>query len=145
MFQVGDALADLNSFHARDRHDIAREHRFRFVPLEPAEREQLRDFGWLHRAVQFCDADFRAARKLALEHARDRNASQIFAIVEIRHLNLQRLFGITRRRRNGGDDLFKQRLKVRRRIADLVDAPRRAAHWCKARENRAGLRWRRDR
>ena len=143
--EIGDALADLNALDARDRHDVAREYLLGFVAIEPAEREQLRDLRRLNFSVELGDADFRSALQRSLKHARNRQAAEKIAVIEVRDLNLQHGFGIARRRRNRRDDLLEERLERRRAVVELAvrDTGLRIA--CKSPENRAGLRWRRDR
>ena len=48
----------------------------------------------MQRAIQLGDADFFAGVHGAVEHARDGEAAQIVAVVEIGHQNLQRAVGI---------------------------------------------------
>ena len=69
--EVGDAFADLNSFHSGDGHDVARRNLLGFVAFQSAEREKLGDLRRLNRSVQFRDAHFGAALQRALKNAGD--------------------------------------------------------------------------
>ena len=65
--QIGDAFADLNSFHARDGHDIAGINRLGFIAFEPAEREELGDFGRLNRRRSISRCQLRRRASACLE------------------------------------------------------------------------------
>ena len=117
--EVGDAFADLNAFDARNRGDVARGYFFRFVAFEAAEREKLRNFRRLNRAIQLRNSDFGAALQRSLKNAGDGHAPEKFAVIEIRHLNLQHRRGVAGRRRNRSDDLLEERLKIGRIVADF--------------------------
>ena len=117
--EVGDALADLNSLDARDRDDVSGADLFGFVAFEAAKRKKLRNLGGLNRSVELRDSHFGAALESSLKNARDGEAPQKIAVVEIGDLNLQHGLGIARRRRNRSDDLLEERLEIRRVVADL--------------------------
>ena len=117
---VDDALAHLNAFDAGDGDEISRNNAFRFIAFESTEGVELGDARRDHLAVELADADVGAALDGAVEDAADRDASQKFAVVEVHHLNLQRAFGIARRRRNRFHDGFEQRQQILRIVADLV-------------------------
>ena len=57
--------------------------------------------------------------KVPLKNARDGDAPEKFAVIEVGHLNLQRGRGIARWRRNGCDDLFEERLQSGGIVADF--------------------------
>ena len=118
--EIGDAFADLNAFDAGNRDDIACRNFLGFVAFEAAKREKLRDFRGLNRSVQFRDAHFGAALQRSLKNARDGDAPEKIAVIEVGDLNLQHGRGIARRRRNRSDDLFEERLEIRRIVADFA-------------------------
>ena len=90
IFGVGDGFADGDAFHAGDRHDVSQRGFGDVHALQAGEREQLGDLRLVQRAVELGDADVFAGVHGAVEDARDGEASQIVAVVEIRHQNLQR-------------------------------------------------------
>ena len=90
VFGFGNGLADGDAFDAGDGDDVA-QFRFRDVgSLQAGERKQLRDLGFMQRAVELGDGDFLAGMHFSVEDARDGEASQIVAVVEVRHEDLQR-------------------------------------------------------
>ena len=112
IFGVGDGLADGDAFDAGDGDDVA-QRGFRDVgSLEAGEGKQLGDLGLVQRSVQLGDGDVFASVHASVEHARDGQAPEIVAVVEIRHQNLQRAGGIALRRRNGVDDRLEQRPQI---------------------------------
>ena len=109
---VGDGLTDRDSFYARDRNDVS-EFGFRNIhALQAGEGKQLGDLGLLERAIALGDADFFSGPHRAVEHARNGQASEIVAVVQVRDQNLQRPVRIALRWRNGLHDRIKQRLEV---------------------------------
>ena len=109
IFEGGDALADLNAFHAGDGHDVARDNGFGFIAFEPAEGVKLRDFGGNERAVQLADAHFFAAIERAVEDAADRQAPQKFGVIEIGDLELEDAGGIAGGTGDAVDDGLEER------------------------------------
>ncbi len=111
----GNGLADRDAFDARDRDDVS-QLRFGDVgALQSRERKQFRDLGLVQRAVELGDGDFFAGMHLSVEDARDRQPSQIVAVVEVRHQNLQRTRRVALGMRNRLDDRVEQRTQVFRR------------------------------
>jgi len=95
MFEIRDALADLNSFDARDGHNVARFNLVGFIAIESAKRVELGDLGRHKVARKFHDAHIGAALERAFKNARDGQPSEILAVIEIGNLNLQRGRGIS--------------------------------------------------
>ena len=116
--EIGDAFADLDSFHSGDGDNFARGNFFGFVAFQAAKRKELGDLGGQQRSIQLGDAHFGAALERPLENAGNGHASQKIAVIKIGHLNLQHGRGIARRRRNGGDDLLEERLESRRSVVE---------------------------
>ena len=87
---VGNGLADGDAFDARDGDDVA-EFGFGDVgALQSGERKQFGDLGFLQCAVELGDGNVFAGVHRSVEHARDGEASEIVAVIEIRDQNLQR-------------------------------------------------------
>ena len=100
----GDGLADGDAFHAGDGDDVA-QFGFRDVgALEAGEGKQLRDLRLVQRAIELGDGDFFAGVHLSVEHARDGQAAEVVAVVEVGDENLQRTGCIALGMRNGFDD-----------------------------------------
>ena len=112
---VGDGLADGDAFHAGDRDDVAQRGFGDVDALQSGEGKQLGDFGFVQRAIELGDANVFAGVHGAVEHARDGEAPQIVAVIEIGHQNLQRARGIALGCRNRLDDGFEQRAASFRR------------------------------
>src|SRR5579862_352886 len=92
--EIGDRFADLNSFDTCDGNDVTSFHFLRFIAIEAAKGEKLGDLCGQDLSVEFRDAYFGAANECPLENARDGDASEKIAVVEIRDLDLQRSRGI---------------------------------------------------
>ena len=118
--QIRDALADLNVFDASDRDDITCGNRFGFVAFQSAKGKKLGDLRRLDFAVQLADAYFLAALQSSIEHARDGDAPQKLAVIQVHHLNLQYARGIARRRGNMLHDGFKQGQQIFRIVTEFV-------------------------
>ena len=111
---AGDGLADGDAGDAGYGDDIA-QFGFRDVgALQAAEAEELGDLDLFDLTAQLGDADFFAGAQGAVENARNGQAAEVVAVVEIGDQDLQRRGGISGGRRNGLDDGFKQRLKIDR-------------------------------
>src|SRR5580704_10015395 len=115
--EIRDALAYLYTFHARNCDDISSSYLLSLVALQTAEREEFGNLRRLNRVIQFRNCHLRAALQCPLKYARDGNASQKIAVIEIGYLNLQRCRRIAGWRRNGFDDLLEQRLQRSRVVA----------------------------
>ena len=61
--------------------------------FSPEKENSLVILRFLQRAVQLGDADFFAGAQGAVEDARDRQAPEVVAVVQIGHQNLQRAGG----------------------------------------------------
>ena len=85
---------------------------FGFIAFEAAEVIELGDARGLQRAVELDDADQFAATERALEDARNGDAPEKVAVVEIGHLHLQHGLRIAGGRRHGADDGLEQRRKI---------------------------------
>ena len=59
-------------------------------------------------AIELTDADFRSALQRAVEDARDGDAAQEFAVVEVHYLKLESCRRIARRNRNTLHNRFEQ-------------------------------------
>ena len=139
VFNVRDGLADVDAGHSRNRDDVAQLGGDDIGPLQPGEREQLRNLDLLHRPVALGDGDVLAGAQRAVEDACDGQAAEIVAVIEIRHQHLQRSVRIALRMRNGVDDGFEQAAANCRPACLRWSKPSPASRWCRARENRAGL------
>ena len=115
------------------------------VRFSPAKENSLVILVFCMRAVALGDGDFFAGAQRAVEDARDGQAAEIVAVVEIGDQHLQRPVGIARGLGNGRDDGFKQRPQVLAGLVEVGGGGAQSSRWCRARENRAGLRRRRDR
>src|SRR6266581_4262867 len=56
VFERGHALTDLDAFHSGNRHDVTGHRGFRFIALQPAEREEFGDSGRFDFSTQLPDA-----------------------------------------------------------------------------------------
>ena len=98
MFGIGDSLADLNAFDAGDGDDVSRGDGLGLIAVQAAKSVELGDARGLERAIELDDADLVAAAQGALKDARNGDAAQIIAVVEIGDLHLQGTPGIARGR-----------------------------------------------
>ncbi len=142
---VGDGFADGDAFHSGDRDDVAQRGLGDVDPLEAGEGKELGDFRFVQRAIQAGDADIFAGVHGAVEHARDGEAAQVVAVVEIGHQNLQRSRRIAFRFGDGFDDGFEQRLQVFSAALDVRRTRYRSWRWYIKPESRFALPWRRGR
>ena len=113
--RAGHSLADGDSFHARDRQNVARTADGFIDALQSFERIQLGDLGLVKRAVQLGDGHFIAVPQRAVEHAADGQAAQVIAVIEIRHQQLQDAVGIA----DGRGDVLQDRVEQRAQVAFL--------------------------
>ena len=111
--RMGDGFADGDAFDTGDGQHVARPAFGLFHPVQPFERVQLGDAGFLQRAVQLADAHLVAQVQRAVEDAADGQAAQVVAVVEVGHLQLQHAVRIAGRAGAVLQDGFKQRLQIR--------------------------------
>src|SRR5262249_4479521 len=111
-FGVGDRLEALDAFYSGESDDVACRNNFRFVALETAKSEKLGNPRWLQRTIQLGDTHCVTVVKRAAEDARDGDAAEVIAVVEIRHLHLHDARGAARRRRHGAHYGFKERIEI---------------------------------
>ncbi len=89
--QVGDRLAYLRVFEAREGHDVPRAHLVGLDALQSEVREGLRDARLGHRAVLVDQvARTRRVPDAAAPHAADHDASQVLGVVEVGDQHLER-------------------------------------------------------
>ena len=144
--EIGDALADLNAFHAGDGHDVARDHLFGFFAIQAAKGKELGDLAWERSNRRAWRWRLRRhGFNVPLKHARDGDAAEEFAVIEVHNLNLQDARRIARRGRIGFDDVLEQRLELGGIVAYCEVRDAESWRWCRAPGNRAGLRWLQDR
>src|SRR5690348_3273798 len=114
---MGESLADLNALHAGNGHDVSCGNRFGFVALEPAEGKELGDARGLQRAIEFDNAHFVAAVQSTLKDARNSDAAEVIAVIEVGDLNLQGFSRITGGWRNGVQNGLEEKCKIAGAIA----------------------------
>src|SRR5208283_682935 len=119
-FETGEGFADLNAFDAGDSDDVTGNDGVGFVALEAAEREELGNFGGDEAAIELADAYFIATIQRAVENATNGQAAKEFGVVQIGDLKLEDASGIAGRRRDFGDDGFKEGEEIAGIVADLA-------------------------
>src|SRR6188508_2994181 len=112
IFRIRYRFADIDSFHTRYRENVAWPPDGFIDTLQPFERIQLRDFRLLKAAIELRDPDLIANLERAVEDARDREAAEVVAVVEVGHEDLQRAGRIA----GGAGDMFHDRLEERTEI-----------------------------
>ena len=121
ILDVGDGLADVDAGYSGNRDDVAQLGGDDVRPLQSGEREQLGDLDLLHRAVALGDGNIFAGAQRTVEDARNRQPTEIVAVVEIGDQHLQRTVGIAGRQGNGIDDGVEQRAQI---LAGLIQVGR---------------------
>src|SRR5262249_14675545 len=112
-FGIGNCFADIDPFHPCDGKNVAGPAGSLIYSLQTFKGVQLRDLGFLNRTIELFNSDFVADLKCAVENAGDRETTEVVAVVEIRHENLQCSGRITWRIW----DMFQDRLKQRTQVA----------------------------
>ncbi len=112
ILRVGYGLADGDALDSGHSNNIAKFSFGDVRPLQAGKWKQLSDFSFLQRAIKFRDAYFFAIVHGPVEHTRDGKTSEVVAVVEIGDQDLQRTRSLSRRRRDGIHDGFKQRLQI---------------------------------
>src|SRR5580692_7892358 len=126
ILDVGNGLADGDSFDAGDGDDVA-QLRFRDVgALQAGEGKQFRDFRLVKSTIQPGDGDLFAGMHGAVEDAGDGEATQIVAVIKVRNQNLQWTCGVAFGERdrlyNGVEErtqIFSAAFDIGRSRADL--------------------------
>src|SRR6202044_1335821 len=71
-----------------------------------------RNLRFLERAVEFGDGDFFSGEHFAVKDARDREATEVVAVVEISNKNLQRPGGVAFGRRSRFQNRIEERTQI---------------------------------
>ena len=82
------------------------------ITLEAGERKKFRDFRFVKTAIELGNGDIFAGMHLAVEDARDGEASEIVAVIEVGDQNLQRPGGIALGLGNRLQDRVEERAQV---------------------------------
>ena len=89
------------------------------VRFKSGEGKQLGDLDLLQRAVALGDSHVFAGTQGAVEDARNRQATEIVAVIQIGHQHLQRAIGIALGLRDGVHDGVEQRPQILARLAQI--------------------------
>ena len=116
MFDIGNRFADGDVLDAGEADDVAGGRLGDLDPLQPLEREELRDLCFLHLSIELAHGDRVADLDAAVEHASDRDPPEVVARIEICDKHLERRVDITARRRDVVHDRVEQRTQILSRL-----------------------------
>ncbi len=83
IFDIGDGLADVDALNPGHGDNVAQLGQLDVGALESGEGKQLGDLGFVHAAIALGDGHFFSKAQGAVEHARNGNAAEIIAVVEV--------------------------------------------------------------
>src|ERR1019366_2664794 len=112
IFEICQALSDLNSLNAGDRDEVTAGNFLRLDAVEAKERVELRKARGDDLACALGDAYIGASAQRAVEDAPNGDAPKKIAVVQIHDLRLQHAVRIALRFRNRGNNGFKERLEI---------------------------------